>query len=119
MNNIDFLNGQAAKLLAPEFHALGHYDIKPWTPVDTMAILKLLNFHLSWNWNQDLMRELLSKMYLDDMIEDIFPFTAEGSFNMVTIIDDEDLVGTKFWSDETLTERYHKSKGTKPILTKA
>lgn len=46
------------------------------------------------------------------MVEEIFPFTADYSFNMVTIIDEEDIKGTKFWSDETLSERYHKAKGT-------
>lgn len=45
------------------------------------------------------------------MIEEIFPFTAEFSHNLVTIIDSEDIKGTKFWSDENLFERYYKSQG--------
>ena len=45
------------------------------------------------------------------MVEEIFPFTAEYAHNLVTIIDSEDLKGTKFWSDETLLERYYKSQG--------
>lgn len=53
------------------------------------------------------------------MVEEIFPFTADHSYHMVTVIDDEDFKGTKFWSDSTLSERYHKSRGTKPKLTKA
>lgn len=51
------------------------------------------------------------------MIEQIFPYTAEYSYNMVTIIEDEDIKGTKFWSDETLTDQHHRSRGTKPKLS--
>lgn len=105
--------------MPPEFIALSHYDIKPWTPVDSLCVFKLLNFHLSWNWNQDLLRELLTNLDLDNMVEEIFPFTADHSYHMVTVIDDEDFKGTKFWSDSTLSERYHKARGTKPKLTKA
>jgi hypothetical protein len=49
------------------------------------------------------------------MVEEIFPFTAEYAHNLVTIIDPEDIKGTKFWSDETLMERYYKSKGKKYV----
>jgi len=47
------------------------------------------------------------------MVEEIFPFTAEYAHNLVTIMDAEDLKGTALWSDETLMERYYKSKGKK------
>ena len=73
--------------------------------------MKLLNFHLSWNWGQDLLRDVLEKEGLEDMVEEIFPFTAEYAHNLVTIVDPEDLKGTRFWSDETLLERYYKSNG--------
>ena len=55
------------------------------------------------------------------MVEEIFPFTAEFSHNLVTIIDAEDIKGTHHWSDETLLERYYKSKGKKYVkrLSKA
>lgn len=52
------------------------------------------------------MREVLVLIGLEDMVEEIFPYTAEFSHNLVTIIDDEDLKGTKFWSDETLMQQY-------------
>lgn len=62
----DFVTGinllgdsSTAKLLPPEFYAIGHKMIRPWTPVDSLSIIKILNFHLSWNWNQDLFREEL------------------------------------------------------------
>lgn len=48
--NINFPNGQSAKLLPPEFYALQHFDIEPWKITDSLCLLKFLNFHLSWNW---------------------------------------------------------------------
>ena len=51
-----------------------------------------------------MLQDLLSQMGLEDMGEEIFPFTAEFSHNLVTIISDEDIKGTKFWSDETLLD---------------
>jgi hypothetical protein len=48
---------------------------------------------------------------LGDMVEEIFPYTEEFSHNMVTIVDKEDLIGTKHYSEETLMEKYYKSKG--------
>lgn len=116
--NINFPSGQAAKLLPPEYILLGISEVRPWVPLDSLCIIKLLNFHLSWNWNQDMMRELLAKIGLEDMVEEIYPFTADYSHNLVTIVNDEDIKGTRFWSDETLSERYHKAKGTQPKLTK-
>ena len=116
---MQFPNGQSAKLLPPEYILLGIKEVRPWTPLDSVSIVKLLNFHLSWNWNQDMMRQLLSKIGLEDMVEEIYPFTADYSHNLVTIINDEDIKGTKFWHDETLSERYFKSKGTSPKLTRA
>ena len=47
------------------------------------------------------------------MVEEIFPFTAEFSHNLVTILDQDDIKGTQFWSDETLMEKYYKSQGKK------
>ena len=104
----------SGNLLPPEFLALGIKTVEPWKPEDSVCIFKLLNFHLSWNWGQDLLRDVLDKAGLEDMVEELFPFTAEYAHNMVTIIDPEDIKGTKMWSDETLMEKYYKtSKGGK------
>ena len=100
---------------------LGIKKVDHWKPEDTICILKLLNFHLSWNWGQDLLRDFLEKEGLEDMVEEIFPFTAEFSHNLVTILDTEDVKNTAHWSEETLVERYYKSKGKKYVrrLSKA
>jgi penicillin amidase len=95
LTNIKFMQPNAtAQLLPPEFYLFNYTTIEPWSPVDTLAIIKLLNFHLSWNWNQDLLREVLEKEGLADMVEEIFPFTAEFSYNLVTILDADDIKDT-------------------------
>jgi acyl-homoserine lactone acylase PvdQ len=50
----DFLTGvggQTAYLLPPEFLVLGHTSVDPWHPVDSLTLLRLINFHLSYNWS--------------------------------------------------------------------
>ena len=37
-------------LLPPEFIVLGVKEMLPWRPVDSICLLKMINFHLSWNW---------------------------------------------------------------------
>ncbi len=45
------------------------------------------------------------------MAEEIFPFTAEFSHNLVTILSEEDIIGTKHWSEtETLLDQYKRVK---------
>ena len=81
-----------AKLLPPEFYAVGLDHFEPWTPVDTLCILKLLDFHLSWNWGQDILREFVKNLSpeLKSMVEEIIPFTSEYSHNLVTLMNEED-----------------------------
>ena len=82
--------------MPPEFILLGITDIQPWSPVDTVCIFKLLNFHLSWNWGQDLMRDVLeNNLDLDsDLVEQLIPFTSEYTHNLVTVFDKNDLKDT-------------------------
>ena len=48
------------------------------------------------------MRELLDKSGLEDLTEQIFPYSAEFVYKPTTVIDPEDLIGTQWWSNETL-----------------
>jgi hypothetical protein len=57
------------------------------------------------------MRDVLEKSGLEDLVEEIFPFTAEFSHNLVTIVDPEDIKGTQHWSEQSLVERYYQSQG--------
>jgi hypothetical protein len=61
---------------------------------------------------------VLDEAGLGDIVEEIFPFTAEFSHNLVTIIDPEDIKDTELWSDETLVDNYYRSRGLKRSLTK-
>ena len=49
------------RALPPEFIAFGIStdSFKEWTMADSMSILRLLSFQLSWNWQNDLVRESL------------------------------------------------------------
>lgn len=54
----DFLEGVGyfrdeitAFYLPPEFIALGIKQVEPWHPIDSLALLRLVNFHLTQNWS--------------------------------------------------------------------
>ena len=64
-----------SKFFPLEFYYLGLSTFRPWTPADSISILKMITYHLSWNWEQDLIRELLSETELVDMVEELVPFT--------------------------------------------
>lgn len=34
-------------------------NFEPWTPVDCLLMIRLINFTLTWNWASDLQREAL------------------------------------------------------------
>lgn len=48
-----------AKAMPPEFQIL-NYSFRPWTPVDSFAVIKLFAEALSDTWRLDLMRQALS-----------------------------------------------------------
>ena len=74
----DFINGVGyfhdeitAFYFPPEFWAL-ELEMEQWTPVDTLAIMKMINFHLSYNWSQDLLRGIFENLEdgeIKDMVE--------------------------------------------------
>ena len=69
-------------------------NYKLWTPVDSIAYTKMMQFSLdSWFGVNDIIRESLRQMHPDlaEMVEEIAPFTNEFIDNMVTIVDDDDL----------------------------
>lgn len=47
-------------LLPPEFIALGINKVEEWLPVHSLVAMKLMNFHLSQNWSQDLLRFVMT-----------------------------------------------------------
>ena len=84
-----------ARLPPPEFLAFGlNKDTwRPWNPADNIAIFKLLSFHLSWNWMNDLSRESFRQRHpdLEEFVEEINPFYAGNLHTLVTVLEDEDL----------------------------
>jgi penicillin G amidase len=57
--------GSSANLLPPEFYLL-NLEIEPWSPIDSLANLALINFSLTWDWAQDFMREV-NKMESEEL----------------------------------------------------
>jgi penicillin amidase len=96
-----------SRALPPEFHLVGLKEFEPWTPIDSLCQIKLMNFHLSWNWGQDLVRDHISSISdeLKDMIEEILPFTSEFSHNLVTMMDESDARRSGIYSDDSLLDR--------------
>ena len=57
-----FTEQSTGRLLPPEFYTFGISDLskwRPWTPIDSMALIKYKSYYLSWNWSNDLAREAL------------------------------------------------------------
>ena len=86
---------QTDHLLPPEFLAYGYSasDWEPWTPVDSLCVLRLMSLHLTWSWQSDLFREVLRMVHPDvgALVEELFPFTGDMLSHDVSIVKNEDL----------------------------
>lgn len=97
----------------PEFYALGIANekrVEPWHPVDSLALLRLMNFHLSHNWIHDLLRDIianLEKGELKDLAEEMISFSDKHSFNLTTILDEDDMKKSGLFDPTPLNERYN------------
>ena len=97
----DFLNGIGyfhdeitAFYLPPEFLAFGITKVDPWHPIDSLALMRLINFHLSYNWSQDLLRDIFSNLEngeLKDLVEELVPYNSEFAFNLKSVLDEDDM----------------------------
>ena len=101
--------------MPPEFYALKHqHAVEPWTPVDSLALMRVMNFHLSMNWSQDLLREIYADLEggeLAEMAAELAPYTAEHMFTPDrSTLDDEDMKSAGLWSAETLLARHKQKK---------
>ncbi len=71
-----FIDSRDAKNLPPEFQIL-QYRPKPWTPVDSLLIVKLFAEALSNTWRLDIMREALAGLpaaKLEALMPEASPF---------------------------------------------
>lgn len=108
IKNVKLSEGSAS-LLPPEFYLLQLSDkIQPWTPIDSLANIVLINFSLTWDWAQDFMREV-NKMESEELrylADELTPFTMNYLVNMVTVLDDSDAIRMGKYSEKTLSEKY-------------
>jgi acyl-homoserine lactone acylase PvdQ len=108
LDNVGFgAENKAANMLPPEILMLG-ITVDQWHPIDSLAILKSLNFHLTFNWQEDLHRSLVAQFHpdMEELIDEMLPYSANNAYDLVTILDDSDVRFMGQWSDETLFERY-------------
>ena len=83
------LDGSSAKLLPPEFYTFGlNNNFELWTPVDSLAIINLIKFSLTWDWPKDFMREVLKteNPELAQWADELTPYTKQYLENLVTIL---------------------------------
>ena len=71
----------------------------------------MISLHLTWNWSADLQREALREVHpdLEALMEEIMPYASDYLFDMVPIVDDDDLKEWGQYSEESLVEKYRKS----------
>lgn len=104
---------QTDRLLPPEFLAFGYSQSnwEPWTPVDSLSVIRLMSLHLTWSWQSDLFREVLKMLHPDIgyFAEELFPFTGDRFFEDISIVKDEDLKEQGMYSETTLSEIYRQN----------
>lgn len=109
-----FGSNSGASLLPPEIYLFGMTDEvrKPFTIADVLGYGRLISFQLTWNWSHDLSREALRQAHPDfeDLIEELLPFTRSNMYDMVTVLDDEDLKQWGQYSEQTLDEKYQQAR---------
>ncbi len=58
--------------LPPEFLLLGHAEIEPWRPADSLVWLRLMALDLGRNWRDELLRARLASRLNEEQIADIW-----------------------------------------------
>ena len=107
---------KTARLLPPEFYVFGitKENFKPWTPADSILTIKLMSLNVCWNWAADLQREAFRQSHPDlaALLEEVMPFSTDYLYDMVPIVDDEDLKANDSYSDELLVDKYRRASET-------
>ena len=101
---------QTGRAMPPEFFLVGitKDSFEPWTPIDCLLMVRLINFTLTWNWASDLQREAARQQHpdLDAIVEELMPFTSDFMVDSIPVVDDDDLQKYGLYSEESLVERY-------------
>ena len=90
-----FGSNPTGRMLPPEFLLFGitKESFVPWNPADSIICLKMMGFNLTWNWTNDLLRESLRQKHLEleEIVEELVPFTSDMLPETLTIVDEDDL----------------------------
>lgn len=65
-------------------------------------MMRLMNFHLSFNWNMDLLRNIYSSLdegSVSDLVEELTVFSSEFAHNLTTTLSDEDMKSVGLFSE--------------------
>jgi penicillin amidase len=78
--------------LPPEFLLLGHAEIEPWRPADSVVWIKMMALDLSLNWRSELLRARLAKRLSDEQIGDLWPtYPDDAPVTLTALARDLDL----------------------------
>ena len=78
--------------LPPEFLLLGHDDIEPWRPADSVVWIKMMSLDLSRNWQNELLRARLATRLSDEQIADLWPgYASDAPITLASDLGDLDL----------------------------
>ena len=71
-----------------------------------------MSFNLSWNWSNDLLREVLRQKHpdLENFAEEIVPFAQDMLVESMTIVDEEDLIQWGQYSEVSIIDRYRRTQ---------
>ena len=116
----DFIDGvglfsdhQTAKLFPPEIYLLGITKPEPWHPIDVLATLRLVFFHLSFSWTNDLLRDIIGNLEngeLRSMRDQLVPFMEENTIDLMSILNKDDMKQGDLFDEKTIREKYEAAK---------
>lgn len=123
----DFLDGigfgkkkgeKTSSMLPPEFLILGIKEMEPWTPIDSLALLRLINFGLTRNWSHELLRKIYKNLdheyygSLESIVDELAPFTSEFLKDKTFVLDESDMEqnGLLHPEGKSLVDRYKEEK---------
>jgi penicillin G amidase len=72
-DGVNALLESCAGPLPPEFLILGHTEVEPWRPADSLVWIRLMALDLGVNYRDELLRARLAERLSDEQIADIWP----------------------------------------------
>ena len=87
--------------LPPEFYAFNIKKVEPWHPTDSLAIMNLMKFQMTQNWNSELLRDVIENLedgQLKDMVDELVPFSNDAALNVTSIMNEEEMKAEGLWS---------------------